>query len=75
MYVDVCQDCIDLTFQLGATGVGATVATRAYSIKVNYTLLGMAKAVLCSLPQGCVKPTYCGEFTQPMNHSLADITD
>ena len=36
MYVDVCQDCIDLTFQLGATGVGATVATRAYSIKVNY---------------------------------------
>ena len=58
MYVDVCQDCIDLTFQLGATGVGATVATRAYSIKVNFTGLVMKKTPLCLLSSGCVNPTH-----------------
>ena len=34
VYVDVCEDCVDLTFQLGQAGTGATIGQRTWSIKV-----------------------------------------
>jgi hypothetical protein len=36
VYVDVCDgSCLSLGFQLGNTGIGATLATRSWSIKVT----------------------------------------
>ena len=34
VYVDATDTCNKLTFQLGAAGVGTTVAARAWSLKV-----------------------------------------
>lgn len=35
MYVDASEACNDLSFQLGANGIGTAVANRAWSIKVR----------------------------------------
>jgi len=35
MYIDVCEECIDLSFQLGQAGVGTSIANRQWSIKVT----------------------------------------
>ena len=35
VYVDAGSGCQDLTFQLGATGQGATIAQRQWSIKIT----------------------------------------
>jgi len=35
MYIDVCEDCVDLNFQLGQAGVGTALANRQWSIKVT----------------------------------------
>jgi len=51
MYVDVCQDCVDLTFQLGSTAVGTTLATRAYSIKVTQYACDYSNLA----PSGCTQ--------------------
>ena len=34
MYIDVCEECVDLSFQLGQAGVGTSIANRQWSIKV-----------------------------------------
>ena len=36
MYVDAAQACNDLAFQLGTTGVGATIGSRVWAIKVLF---------------------------------------
>lgn len=35
VYVDANTGCNDLVFQLGATGIGATVATPSWEIKIT----------------------------------------
>ncbi len=47
MYVDTCNGgCVSLGMQLGATGVGTTLATRSWSIKVRTFSLMIANFVL-----------------------------
>ena len=49
VYIDTCEDCVDLSFQLGQAGVGTAIANRQWSIKVmNKFILGgeIRKALL-----------------------------
>ena len=35
VYVDVCEDCVDLSFQLGEAGVDAMLRERTWNIKAR----------------------------------------
>jgi len=51
MYVEADEDCNDLVFQLGAMGIGATLASRMFSIKVTQYSCDFVNLA----PEGCVQ--------------------
>jgi len=54
MYVDVCEDCVDLAFQLGQTGVDATISQRTWNIKVTQYSCDSENLA----PRGCTQYFY-----------------